>query len=524
MPRRLTDNLMKLILRMSPSEKRLFRLHATKKGVKNELLFLNLFDFLEKKKEYNEEKIIKKLPSIKKEQLPNLKSNLYKQLLNSLRQQKKSNYASILIREQIDYALILHSKGLYNAALDTLEKAKKMALDSERSLSMLAALEIEKHIEGLYITGSMYPKAKVLKDQTNTALRQVSVNHRLSNLSLSLYGLYLQYGYVKDDRDFDFITDYFKNNLPDVDTESLDFYGKIYLYQSHVWYYNMIQDFANNYKYAQRWVDLYINNPDWQKRELTLYIKGLHNVLNSLFMAQRYDKFAPMYEELLRLGDTQVSTMNKDQLSTFKVIEYTHGINQFFLTGNFKGGSQYVRQISEAIDKNEFDWDLNRIILFNYKIASIYFCHGDLDKTISHLHKITNQVYPDFREDIQCFARILNLIAHFDLGNESLVAHQVKSTYRYLSKIEHLQPALKSILAFVRKIPRISEEELKNEFKKLIKELRAIEQTQFERRPFLYLDIISWLESKVEDVPVGAVIARKAKVILSKNMSISNVA
>lgn len=517
MPRRSTDNLIKLISRMTPPEKRQFRLSATRNSVKNELLFLSLFDFLDKKKTYDEASILHKIPSIKKEQLSNIKSNLYKQLLTSLRNQKRHSISSISIRENIDYAVILHSKGLYNAALDILDKTKKMALESERSLSMLAALEIEKHIEGLYITGSMYPKAKVLKDQTNIALRQVSVNHKLSNLSLSLYGLYLQYGYVKDDRDFDFITDYFKNNLPDVNQESLDFYGKIYLFQSHVWYYNMIQDFANNYKYAQKWVDLFLNQPDWQRRELTLYIKGLHNVLNSVFMARRYDKFAPMYEELLRLGDAQMNKMNRDQLSTFKLIEYTHGINQFFLTGNFEGGAQYVTQISKALVENKFDWDLNRIILFNYKIASIHFCNGDLNNTISHLYNITNEVYPNFREDIQCFARILNLIAHFDLGNEALVAHQIKSTYRYLSKIEHLQPALKSILAFVRKIPRISEENLKKEFLKLNKELIAIEQTQFERRPFLYLDIISWLESKIEGVHVGEVIRRKAIALQSRS-------
>jgi len=169
-----------------------------------------------------------------------------------------------------------------------------------------------------------------------------------------------------------------------------------------------------------------------------------------------------------------------------------------------------VTQIAEAIDRNEFDWDLNRIILFNYKIACIYFCNADLGNTISHLHNITNEVYPNFREDIQCFARVLNLIAHFDLGNEALVTHQIKSTYRYLSKIEHLQPALKSILLFVRRIPRIKEENLKNEFIKLKKELVGIESTQFERRPFLYLDIISWLESKIEEIPVGAVMRRKA--------------
>ncbi len=508
--RRSTDHLVKLISRMSPAEKRQFKIHASRKGVKNDLLFLNLFDVLDKSKTYDERKILAKIPQLKKAQLPNLKSHLYKQLLSSLRLQKRNTHSSIAIREQIDYALVLHSKGLYNAALDVLEKAKKLATDSERSLSMLAALEIEKHIESIYITGSMYPKAKLLKEQTNTALRQVSINHKLSNLSLSLYGLYLQYGYVKDDRDFDFITDYFKNNLPEVDPSTLDFYGKIYLYQSHVWYYHMTQDFTLTYKYAQRWVDVFIDQPEWQAKELTLYIKGLHNVLNSLFMAQRYDKFAPMYEEMLRLGDTLTSEMNRDQLSTYKLFEFIHGINQFFLTGNFIGGAQYVAQISEAIEENKWDWDLNRIMLFHYKVASIYFCRGHLNQAISHLHKITNQVYPNFREDIQCFARILNLIAHFDLGNEALVGYQVKSTYRFLSKMEHLQPALKLILQFVRKIPKIKEENLKSEFSSLRDSLKDIEQTQFERRPFLYLDIISWLESKIEDVPVGEIIARKA--------------
>ena len=509
MYRRSTEHLVKLIERLTPAEKRQFRLFATKRGTKGNLLFISLFDVLDKSNSYDEKKILAKIPQIKKEQLPNLKSHLYKQLLTSLRLQKRHTHPGIVIREQIDYALVLHSKGLYNAALDTLEKAKKMARDANRSISVLAALEIEKHIESLYITGSMYPKAKMLKDQSNYAISQISINHELSNLSISLYGLYLQYGYVKDDKDFDFITDYFKTHLPDVDPTSLDFYGKVHLYQSHVWYYNMVHDFTNTYKYAQKWVDLFISDPQWQSRELTVYIKGLHNVLNSLFMAQRYDRFAPMYEELLKLGDQQISSMNRDQMSTFKIFEYMHGINQFFLAGNFLGGTQYVQQITEAIESNKWDWDLNRVMMFHYKIASLYFVYGDLDKTIYHLHKITNEVYPNFRKDIQCFARVLNLIAHFDLGNESLVTYQVKSTFRFLSKMAYLQPALKLILLFVRKIPSIKEEDLKDEFSKLNVDLKKIRRKKFERRPFLYLDIISWLESKIEGVPVGDVVLRK---------------
>ena len=37
----------------------------------------------------------------------------------------------------------------------------------------------------------------------------------------------------------------------------------------------------------------------------------------------------------------------------------------------------------------------------------------------------------------------------------------------------------------------------------------ALEDSPFVRRPFLYLDIISWLESKIEQVPVQDVIRRK---------------
>ena len=90
-----------------------------------------------------------------------------------------------------------------------------------------------------------------------------------------------------------------------------------------------------------------------------------------------------------------------------------------------------------------------------------------------------------------------------------LVKHQIKSTFRYLLKIEHLQPDLQSILTFVRRTPKIKESELRNEFIQLNRELKTIEQTQFERKPFLYLDIISWLDSKIENVSVGGIIKRK---------------
>ena len=65
------------------------------------------------------------------------------------------------------------------------------------------------------------------------------------------------------------------------------------------------------------------------------------------------------------------------------------------------------------------------------------------------------------------------------------------------------------MLEFLRKLPKTNEFDLKQQFIKLKINLERVEGEDFERRPFLYLDIISWLESKIEGVPLKDVLKRK---------------
>ena len=46
---------------------------------------------------------------------------------------------------------------------------------------------------------------------------------------------------------------------------------------------------------------------------------------------------------------------------------------------------------------------------------------------------------------------------------------------------------------------------------KLLIKLKKVEDNRFETRAFVYLDIVSWLESKLENVPVQDVIKKKFK-------------
>ena len=129
MPKPRTDDLLQLVNSLTKGEKRNFRLFASRNSSSEEShFFLQLFDVLDKKGEYDEALILKKIPAVKKAQLPNIKAHLYRQLLASLRLLGKNQNEDIQLREMTDYARVLYNKGLYRQSLDMLAKVKERAM------------------------------------------------------------------------------------------------------------------------------------------------------------------------------------------------------------------------------------------------------------------------------------------------------------------------------------------------------------------------------------------------------------
>jgi uncharacterized MAPEG superfamily protein len=65
------------------------------------------------------------------------------------------------------------------------------------------------------------------------------------------------------------------------------------------------------------------------------------------------------------------------------------------------------------------------------------------------------------------------------------------------------------IFQFLKKTWNLSPRQLKPELEKLLQKIKHLEKNRFETRAFAYLDIISWLESKVTGKPMGTIIHEK---------------
>ena len=178
------------------------------------------------------------------------------------------------------------------------------------------------------------------------------------------------------------------------------------------------------------------------------------------------------------------------------------------MDGTFKEGIKLVPELEEKLEEYSLYLDRHRVLIFYYKIASLYFGSGNYDKAVDYLNKIINWKV-DLRNDLQCYARLLHLIAHYELGNFEILEYLVKSVYRFMAKMENLSLVEEEILGFLRKSLRLNKAQIKAEFQQLLEKLKTLERNRFETRAFAYLDIISWIESKVYNKSMGDIIYNK---------------
>src|SRR5438128_336706 len=277
MPNRSTDALFQLIHSLQKQEKRNFKLYVKRNSSNEDLKIIQLFDALDGMKEYDEETLMKKTTSIKKQQISNIKAHLYRQVLASLRLLDSKNI-DIQLHEQLDNARILYNKGLYLQSLKVLDKIKETAKAHNQISLLVQVLFLEKKIESLHITRSMKDRADQLIKESDNVNEHLFRITKLSNLSLQLYSWYINNGHARNEKDEEEIENYFRNYLSE-DLDQYDsFYEKLYLYQSYSWYAFLRQDFLLYYRYTQRWVELFRQEPLMIEIETASYIKGVHNL------------------------------------------------------------------------------------------------------------------------------------------------------------------------------------------------------------------------------------------------------
>ena len=508
MSNRFSDILFQLVHTLEKAEKRHFKLYIKRSSAKEDLKIIQLFDVLDKMQEYDEKSLFKKLPDITKPQLANLKTHLYKELLASLRLLKTTENIDFQLSEHLDNARLLYNKGLKLQSLRIIEKAKEIARANQKFNFLVQAISLEKKIETLHITRSSTEKTEALAKEAMEISDHISRVTKLSNLALLLYRWYVINGHARNEHDEKDIKAFFKTHLPQDVHAVHGFYEKLYLYQCYTWYAFIRQDFLMYYRYSQKWIDLFEEDTQMVAVETGHYIKGMHNVLNAHFDLRNFQQFDKTLKQFEAFALTPTANQH-DNFRTHTSI-YINGakINQHLMQGTFKEGVALIPYIEEKLKEYLLYVDRHRILVFNYKFATLHFGNGNYNHSIDYLQKIINGPL-DLRIDLQCYARVLHLMAHYELGNVEIIESLIKSVYRFMARMKNLTVVEEEMFHFLRQSFNLSPRALKPELEKFLNKIKHLEKNRFETRAFAYLDIISWLESRVYEKPMSEIIHNK---------------
>jgi tetratricopeptide (TPR) repeat protein len=513
MPKTQKESLFRLVKSLSKSEKRQFKLYVNRLESNTDKKFIALFDLLDKMLVYDEQKIANS-KIVKREQLSNVKSHLYRQILVSLRLSISSTNKRLQLREQLDYVYILYNKGLYEQSLQILQRVKAQAIKLDERATEFQAIEFEKAVQTQYLSKTSFDYVSEIATQSTQIASHNEVTAKLSSLALLLYAKNVHYGYVKNDKEFRDITRFFESHIEEIDLENAGFSESFWYYKSHLLYSILVQDLLSAYKFANKWVELFYMSPDMIQLHPVFFIRGHQHLFEILYLLKYMSKFK-MALERFESTLAQPSFPKNHNISPYIFMgRYNNKINFHFLEGSFDEAIPLIPDVLNGVVQHADQLDQHHIMVLYYKIACIYFGAGNLQKCIAYLQLIISDKSLRVHQDLMCFSRVLNVVAHYDAGLDYELETQVKQTYKFLLKMDELQAVQKEMIRFMRSLTDIYPNELKQAFRQLHASLKRFENDPYEKRSFLYLDILSWLESKIENRSIGEVIREKASLLI----------
>jgi hypothetical protein len=509
-----SDKLHRLIKSLAKPEKRYFKIYTSRHILGDSNNYQLLFDAIDKMEDYDEEIIKKKFSKHAfVNQLSIAKSRLYDQILNSLDAFHANSSIDAQLKRNIHCAEILYKKTLYSHSDKLLQSAKKLAQKYEKHTTLLEIGMWEKRlIEKDNYTEIGEVEMESMLAEEKLTLEKIKNFNDFWNIKSRLFSILNKRGKARSQEELTGFKNIIDTILLKSEDEALYYETKYLYYHIYSAYYFSIGDYENSYLHLVKNIELIEQFSDLFRDEPSIYFSVLTNAIYVGSRLKKYDEVFVQLEKLRVLPEKLALKTNEDLDIKLFSSSYSIELTLYAMRGEFDKGIELVPIIEEGFKLYGDKINKVRKAYLFFNIALMFFGEKKYSESLKWTNRLLNDVDIDNSEDIHCFTQLLNLIIHLELGNQRLVPYALKSTQRYLTTRNRVYKFETIVMNFINRILKLKEDDdEKLIYQDLMDELKPLQEDSLEKSAFEYLDLSSWVESKITGKSFSEIVKEKAR-------------
>lgn len=500
------DDLFTLIKSLTKSEKRYFKVFASKVQCDDTTGYLEVFDLLDGMEHYNDALVRSNLGQRILRHLPQTKHYLYRIILRALNQYHASASPEIQLNELIQGAQRLYDKGLYDQCEKLLQKGRKLAVKNDSRIHLLQISTLEYHL------------AMTVADANAAQTRLESVFNSLDGVTEGLSFRYRFWRRVAEAN----IMEIRSGNLKDegyvaecgrllhdpqlAEAEhSTDPVVKFYHLSIRARCLNAIGRHDEGYRLEKRTLAFVESEPSLRSNVPGCYLPALHNLCASAHNLRRFDQFDSYYAQL-RDALEEVRATNP-HYSDFPIRLLKMGA--LMARGNFIEAMEEGTGIEEMLTRGSDTLRTGLATHFTYLMAYGSLGMGEPAGALRWINAIMSDRSASSHLELHCCARILNLLAHYELGNLENLTSYIGSAIRFLTKRKRLHRFETIAIDLVRKLLDARDGEERHRVLMEIRErLLPLYESESDMQMRMNLDLLAWIDAQLEGKRLMEIVAR----------------
>jgi hypothetical protein len=506
-----SENLYELVKSLTAEDKKFIRSSSQFhiKGKENK--YTILFNEIEKQEAYREDELIKKMKYASDlNKFAFLKNYLYNFILECLEQ--KNFYIRKIVRSKITQAEILIRKNLFDIAFDLVAEAEEMSKKGQMFDLWLSTLETKKE---LYV--AMDKNVDELNREMRHILRIKKSFIHYRRLFCIVRAKHHQTTFIRDIEKTKEFREVHEEELLE-SNPVYNFHHKLFFYLSKGIVYYAKKDFEKAYILVNELLKM------WHKHEWMIEIRfsAYYNTLyNKALIEADFQQYSKSIESISVLKNKLDELKRENPFERYMVFNLL--VKVYNRCGYFDESLKIIDEYKTTrslLQRSTINPHSEQ--LYHFYMADVYFGTADFKLANKHINEIINNSI-EYNNDLTCIAQLISLIIHYELGNSDLLAYRIKSAYRFLTKRDCLQLTIGHVLDFLRKSGKgknsqKTDKERFVELKSQITEDLKIDPIQ--KDILQYFDILSWLESRIQNKPFMEIVKAKSGYALEQKSEV----